>query len=89
MRALLTTGCTLLGLAGCGGGTSYGAAYADEVALCIAHERSIVRLECGELDPETCEARDTAALALERDRCDAALDAIVADQRAVERERAR
>ncbi len=82
--AVLVGGLVGLGIAaayGCGA-PSPGARYGAEVARCIANEREIVRRSCHGLDEDICEARDTAALNAERERCDAALSEIEAEARA-------
>lgn len=57
-------------LPGCGASAATQGAYALEQARCIANEREIVDRQGSTL------AEDQAALAAERARCDAALDAI-------------
>lgn len=56
--------------AGCGASAATRSAYALEQARCIANEREIIARR------GTTEEEDTAAMAAERARCDAALDAI-------------
>ena len=59
-----------LGALGCGASAATREAYAAEVARCVAGERAIVDREGTTLE------EDQRDLAIERDRCDAALAAI-------------
>lgn len=67
--AVVSLALLLMG-ASCGASEQLRAAYAIEVARCVANERSIVDRE------GTTREQDVADLAAERIRCDAALDAI-------------
>lgn len=66
-------------LTGCGAqlSDSARAALAVRTQQCLIAERAIVDDPCGDLSPEACEARDTAALAASRAQCDADRAAIV------------
>jgi len=69
-----------LALPGCGAQASSAtrSAYAVAASLCVARERIIIEESCGSLSEADCSARDYAAMAAERERCDAELARIEA-----------
>ena len=69
-----------LALPGCGAQATPATrtAYTIAAAICVANERAIINEPCGDLAETECSARDYAAMAAERDRCDAELDRIEA-----------